>query len=121
MQRWKDDLGNFFWSFQKDIDKEFHHDCVIVKLFARHFCGYVKLEKTSNLFGKRYDELTHLEVHGGVTYAGPNLSLGLETPSWYIGFDCAHWCDRENPKNFEYVYEGLKSLSAQIYEVENEK
>lgn len=117
MRRWKDEFGNFFWAIQKDIGSGFYHNCFIVKIFARHYCGYVELETTSNLFGKSYDELPHLDVHGGVTYADHSFSLSPETPNWYIGFDCAHWCDRENPKDFGYVYEELKSLSAQIYEV----
>jgi len=64
-----------------------------------------------------------LEVHGGVTYAGPGFS-DEDKPLWWVGFDCAHAGDLV-PKmerhwqygvyrDMEYAKGETEKLAAQI-------
>jgi len=76
-----------------------------------HFCGYVGLQRGHKLYGKGYDEahdFMEIDVHGGLTYAGPceeaagreprELICHVPEPGeshnrWWLGFDCAHFMD----------------------------
>lgn len=64
-------------------------------------CGYVEVPESHPWFGHDQgdDDVTELDVHGGITYAGPGPPLvGDEwadgpPPDWWFGFDCAHLGD----------------------------
>lgn len=49
-----------------------------------HLCGYIMVEDTHPWYAKDYNELSDVDVHGGLTYRGL-----FPTYSW-LGFDCAH-------------------------------
>jgi hypothetical protein len=76
--------------WQHEPDKlQFKHmrfDCELLRARAGHWCGYVDIPKPHIYHGKGYDDIP-AEVHGGLTYAGPNGD------AWRIGFDCAHLGD----------------------------
>jgi len=60
-----------------------------------YHCGYVGVGREHPLFGKEYDEVHSIKVHGGLTYSdkdirGVTLS-GFDTDNlWWFGFDTAH-------------------------------
>lgn len=95
----------------------------------KHLCGYVKLPDYHSLYGVGYDELyekdIHINVHGGLTYAEK------EGDRWVFGFDCAHYGDvvpslldygvpvsDEIYRNMEYVEDEIRTLAAQLKELE---
>lgn len=51
------------------------------------WCGYVDVPYGHPWYGKDYDELLDVHVHGGVTYT-QNHDL-----DWRVGFDCGHFGD----------------------------
>ena len=82
--------------------------CLIVRNALGSLCGYVGVPEGHPCFGKNYDtEGTFgIEVHGGLTYAGPCDPSGDEaarichTPAkgepdhvWWLGYDCGHAWD----------------------------
>lgn len=66
-------------------------------LTDRHRCGYVGVGPDNPVFGDDYDSsvLENIIIHGGLTYAGGHGSYPVETttPTWWLGFDCAHLGD----------------------------
>lgn len=54
-------------------------------------CGYVRIPETHPWFKKYYDDLNDVSVHGGLTYNQ------LAEDGWWIGFDCAHLYDLQDP------------------------
>lgn len=73
-------------------------------------CGYVGVTEGHPAFGKDYDELDAIDVHGGLTFAdkchphpeGESRGIchvpgeGEPDHVWWLGFDCAH-CDDVMP------------------------
>ena len=49
-----------------------------------HLCGYIMVGDTHPWYAKDYNELSDVDVHGGLTF-----SKLFPTYSW-LGFDCAH-------------------------------
>lgn len=45
-------------------------NCLMVRNDMGCWCGYVGLPPTHKYYGKSYDELNHITVHGGLTYSG---------------------------------------------------
>jgi len=66
-------------------------------LTDRHRCGYVGVGSDHPAFEADYNNivLTDVIVHGGLTYSNNNASYPVEitTPTWWLGFDCAHLGD----------------------------
>ena len=73
-------------------------------------CGYVRLPLGHPWHGKLTTYLVNVEVHGGITYAGPSdprpyavlshvvaLYAVGDDDGWWIGFDCAHGWDAPDP------------------------
>ena len=62
-------------------------------------CGYVKVLPGHPWFGKRWDEVD-VDCHGGVTFAEADTHCGKGgvDDGWWIGFDCAHGCDKADPE-----------------------
>ena len=61
-------------------------------------CGYVRLPAGHPWYGMNYDDIP-ADVHGGLTYAGydePCDKPGNDDAYW-IGFDCAHSGDGQDP------------------------
>ena len=93
--------------------------CLIVRGSSGALCGYVGVGPGHQFFGKDYDDLPSVEVHGGLTFAA-SCSHGDETASvchrteenepdsvWWFGFDCAHSGDYM-PESNAYLPEHLK-------------
>lgn len=51
-------------------------------------CGYVGVPTGHPLFGVHYDDLTDVDVHGGLTFS--SLFEEGEGALWWLGFDTAH-------------------------------
>lgn len=64
------------------------HLLLDVAMGLGQLCGYVNIFPTHPWFKKDYDEID-ATVHGGLTYS----ALDVETNTWVIGFDCAHYND----------------------------
>jgi len=62
--------------------------------YFQTFCGYVGIPSMHPYFHKTEDDdvILNLECHGGITFAGNDLSFMKKT-HWYFGFDCAHGFD----------------------------
>lgn len=83
------------------VEKDFIVDgfrCVIIGSYMGHRCGYIAIPKNHKLYEKHYDDID-IDVHGGLTYS--EYSRGgypVETKEqvWWIGFDCAHYCDAKD-------------------------
>jgi len=66
---------------------------VCLLIHGSHRCGYVGLPPEHPWHGLDYssDTLYHIEVHGGLTYAGSSPGYPAEHDGlWWLGFDCAH-------------------------------
>jgi hypothetical protein len=92
-------------------------------------CGYVGLDKSHPYYGKHYDDIQDIEVHGGLTFSG-NLH---EMPGdlWWLGFDCGHAFDLswglqppwgfpkfESNKSDQFVEEQTKRLAEQLEKIQ---
>lgn len=109
------------WTYTCNNGIEF--DCLIRRVpRSGHLCGYVKLTRDNDYFGKEYDDIP-LNCHGGLTYASEHDGI------WLIGFDCAHLGDlkpfyNDNEvygndglyKDMEYVVKECESICEQISE-----
>lgn len=99
----------------------------------KSLCGYIEIPEGHVAFKKEYDDLTNIEVHGGLTYSHNQLSLEACKEGWYLGFDCAHCMDLvpsvfplfKNTtgvyRTMNYVETQLKKLVDQLEEMEEEK
>ena len=108
---WKSEPDKAQWT-----DAETGLPCLMVRGPSGALCGYVGVDKTHPLYGKKYSD-TDLSAHGGLTFASPcagepdsHSICHLSEPGepdevYWFGFDCAHAYDR-TPK-FE---RDLKSL-----------
>jgi len=65
-----------------------------------HYCGYVLVPKDHPSYGKGYNYITDIDVHGGLTYADNRGDY------WALGFDCSHGGDFNIPpdKTLREVY-----------------
>jgi len=95
--------------------------CLILKMEeSKHLCGYVGVDKGHPLYGKRWDELSHLSCHDGVTHADLMDDRG---ELWWIGFACNRCSDYSpgydlgNPDNYKdetFVMNEIDGLVKQI-------
>lgn len=74
----------------------------IILNLGTHPTAYVVLPKNNKLFGKNYDELDCISVHGGLTYSESYLTkehitnhdnLYYVRDEWVLGWDYAHAYD----------------------------
>jgi len=97
-------------------------------------CGYVGVTEKHALWEIGYDNLYHINVHGGLTFSGvhtPDLFPGY----YFLGFDCGHFGDgvdeeaarkygfnleflmpveEEAPRSLNYVIKEVQNLSKQL-------
>lgn len=79
--------------------------CLIVRGPLGALCGYVGVSRRHKAYGRGYDDV-HVEVHGGLTFAGPctkdgnqeehichRVEPGEDDRVWWLGFDCSHAFD----------------------------
>jgi hypothetical protein len=97
-------------------------------------CGYVGLPKEHPYFGKHYDDIENIEVHGGLTFSGYWEEIDDKELYWY-GFDCGHAWDMDmdysrgqqmgghsiplyhSNKSSEFVEEQTRRLAEQLEKI----
>lgn len=93
-------------------------ECAIVKidslLTCGYLCGYVGLNEDDLNHNVDYEE--RIDCHGGITFlSNDNESeRGIYESKVAIGFDCAHYEDRNNLKCEDFVENELKSIVDQL-------
>ena len=92
---------------EKDWVTEAGLRAVVIIHPAGHRCGYVGVPANNPHHSKGYDDVP-AEVHGGLTYASgesdyPAPSDGL----WWLGYDCAHLGDGNDPELMQSEYKKL--------------
>jgi hypothetical protein len=73
-------------------------------------CGYVGVASTHPDYGKHYDNVEDIEVHGGLTFSG--YWQDLDDRLWYFGFDCGQAWDIDEEsfeENYMYKFKSNKS------------
>lgn len=68
-------------------------------------CGYVRVPKGHPWHGVQFDVgetregFAEPEAHGGITFSKPDMACdkGGADDAWWIGFDCARYCDLPDP------------------------
>jgi hypothetical protein len=79
-------------------------------------CGYIGLPKEHPWYGKDYDELAHVTVHGGLTWVANYVSARPVDGLWWLGFNTNHWEDNAENCNEAYCLEQLEWLKKQALE-----
>jgi hypothetical protein len=141
--------GEGEWSKEPDKiqyeDEATGYPCLVKRNDMGALCGYVGLPKGHPFYGKDYDSLPDLDVHGGVTYTDKCAEGGEDNTIchvpdegepdnvWWVGFDCAHFSDSipsiddklppelnkfKTYKTVEYVKEENATLAKQLKEAE---
>jgi hypothetical protein len=89
--------------------------------------GYVAVPEGHPLYGKDYDDLNGIWVHGGLTYSGKMVPyhydfelLDGELPQeyWCFGFDTAHWGDNLETCDRDFCINEVTRLQTQIEDYE---
>jgi hypothetical protein len=78
--------------------------------------GYVGVPETHPAFKAPWDDglIDSLDVHGGVTYAGPDPLLDRkQSDTWWLGFDCAYGLEC---RDLRYVVGQCAHLARQLWE-----
>jgi ribosomal protein L24E len=130
------------WDSEPDkiqwVDEATDLDCLIVRQQSSgHLCGYVGVPMGHRFFGADYNDVTEIEVHGGLTFADfcnedapPGHGIchvpleGRPGKVWWFGFDCDHCfdlspskatpCREEQYRNAAYVRGEVGRLAAQL-------
>lgn len=99
---WSDEPDRAQW-----VDEATGLDCLILRAPSTGaLCGYVGVPEGHSCYGLGYDDVP-VDVHGGLTFAGPCQDGEAEDPArichfpgpgrsddvWWLGFDCAHFMD----------------------------
>jgi hypothetical protein len=76
--------------------------CVVLVLTDRGYrCGYVGVPKEHVCYGKHYNDIESIEIHGGLTFSSKqeneDYPLYPQAGLWWFGFDCAHAWDLPDP------------------------
>lgn len=97
----KTDWGPGPWLEEPDR-VEFRHaglPCLLNRNDLGTWCGYAAVPPGHPLHGHRYED-AEVDVHGGLTYAGPCqghichvAEPGEPDDVWWFGFDCGHCWD----------------------------
>lgn len=125
---WQTEPDEFRWKTAAGLDglilRHGHHGSL---------CGYVGVDIDHVDYERGYDDIENIDVHGGLTFAGPHTSQDGDL--WWLGFDCAHFQDflpglearmrkydstLRNPddvyRDFAYVTREVEKLAAQLAE-----
>jgi hypothetical protein len=80
--------------------------------------GYVEVGRNHPASGMWDDDehLIQIDVHGGVTYSGPNPLSREPGTTWRIGFDCNHGRE-DHGLSLQYVVRECTKLARQLYEM----
>lgn len=67
----------------------------------------------SKFYRKSYDDIP-IDCHCGLTYASRKLHLQNDTSTWWIGFDCGHYCDGYDVNKIKEYYADDENIMKQI-------
>lgn len=141
------------WSEEPDkvawTDPDTGYECLVIRNHFGALCGYVAIPPPHPFHGSDYAACTakvcagtycehsidlQVQVHGGVTYAGPNQPDGIGTgrseDAWWFGFDCNHAWDlapalmggpffrsgEETYRDLTFVIHEVRSFARQLKE-----
>lgn len=82
-----------------EIESEFYAaglHCVVIAQDMGFRCGYVAVPEGHPWYNLDCKYLEDVDVHGGVTYSG--FGHPIDSGEFFIGFDCAHSGDANDPK-----------------------
>ena len=90
--------------------------------------GYVIIPKDHPAFGKSYDDLYDIDVHGGLTYSQELTkerckAFGIDESnigSWVVGFDTFHYGDDIETCSEQFVKSEVDNLRKQLEEYSSE-
>lgn len=100
---WQNEPDKIQWQ-----DEETGYPCLIHRAHKElgHLCGYVGVPHGHPAYNKDYAAVPDIDVHGGLTFAGPCQSgpdeshgichkpePGEPDDIYWLGFDCAHLWD----------------------------
>lgn len=71
------------------------YPCVVLFQGGGYRCGYVGLPKENEYYNVDYDNID-IDCHGGLTYSESFLYGQADRDTWWIGFDCAHYFDKND-------------------------
>lgn len=80
--------------------------------------GYIGVPECHPWYGLEEDALYSeydIQVHGGITYIGPNAPNQEPDGYWWIGFDTAHWGDSPTSCPKSYVEAETNRLYQQAW------
>ena len=91
-------------------------DLPTLRFPSGYYCGYVALPFTHPFYGKDYQDLDDIEVHGGLTFSGYLHHVALD--KYLLGFDCGHAGDDIKVHGEQYTLQECKKLVDQLIESE---
>ena len=77
-----------------------------------YYCGYVVVPFSHPFYGKRYQDLEDIDVHGGLTFSGYLDAVGDD--KYLLGFDCGHAGDDAKVQDEDYTLQECKRLVDQL-------
>lgn len=100
--------------------------CLIVRNTSGALCGYVGVAEGHPHFGKHYDDVGEVEVHGGLTYSDFCSGHICHVPEpgqpervWWLGFDCGHCWDLIPDMDRSYRMSGNECIYRDVEYVRN--
>lgn len=92
--------------------------------------GYVMIPKEHPYYGKEYDDIDGIDVHGGLTFSDPMITNWNsiewldEKPEnledyWVLGFDTLHYGDSLDNWNRDAVIDETLRLKEQLENIAN--
>ena len=76
--------------------------CVVLFIPWGYRTGYVGISPNNRYYNVDYMHIP-VDCHGGLTYSERNLFGQDDKDTWWIGFDCGHYCDGyDTDKQIEY-------------------
>jgi hypothetical protein len=87
--------------------------CVVLLMPMAYRCGYVGIPKGHKYYGKNYDYIP-IDCHCGLTYSEKYLYGQLDENTWWIGFDCGHYCDGYDVEAAKKLYADDRQAMTQI-------
>lgn len=133
-----DDFGPGPWAGEPGRVAWYYRDrpCLMVRNGIGVWCGYVAVDPGHPAHGKPYEELEHIDAHGGLTFANRCADdrsrpghvchvprEGEPDDVWWLGFDTAHLWDivPNYPEKLRNEELGCSYKSAEWVKAETER